>query len=295
MSYIKNKAYFTSMLQLPHGYGEVIESHLRRTQPQLGTRLSDYNKIKASINLTPSPQFIDRRQVSDTKFQIRNVSLYLQAVNSGKLAELAIPQLKPLILYYGANALFAFFVYSIFYYQNPSNHHGLDITEYNNDPVKSKLKILNRGLFARIIESYSILGMKNDFEVISYDSSSNSYQASESSRYPISTEPSLTLEELTNIRGSMRPNRMMHEFDLMDYLIIFVCSSLARYRPYLWHIILEGRKGSHFAVIEQCFHRFTRFQDRIERALIAPLAMFDPIRVLVRPEYSKYPTDNIDD
>jgi hypothetical protein len=135
--------------------------------------------------------------------------------------------------------------------------------------------------------------MTSPFSMLSYDETSKSFRKYDSSRYSILNEPAIPLDDLIKLRLGMKKSNMIHEFDLVDYAIIYVCSSLARYLPFLWHSIVEGKEGHHFAGIKQAFRRFNLLKQRLETALVAPMAICDPLHILKRAELQKYSEDEI--
>jgi hypothetical protein len=128
LSYSRDRSYFTSLLELPSGYAHAVSKLIDPLSHVLSKQLSIYNEAKASLDReNPGPSLNEAKQIRASKFQIQNVSSYLQASNFAALADAAIPQTKPLLLYYAENSLFAFFINSVFRYPGYSSGHGMKV------------------------------------------------------------------------------------------------------------------------------------------------------------------------
>ena len=51
--------------------------------------------------------------------------------------------------------------------------------------------------------------------------------------------------------------------DQFDFLFLFLASSLSRYKPDLWHTIVNGAKGDQISYFKQSFSRFEKLWDRL--------------------------------
>ena len=80
-------------------------------------------------------------------------------------------------------------------------------------------------------------------------------------------------------------------FDQFDFLFLFLASSLARYKPDMWHSIVGGEHGNEIAYFNQSFDRFDKLSARLIHVLFSiyynadylPLSHMD-----VDLDYNKY-------
>jgi len=71
------------------------------------------------------------------------------------------------------------------------------------------------------------------------------------------------LKELIEIKNNAKPSLDGYILDQTDFLFLFLASSLARYKPDLWHSIVNGDKGNEIAYFKQTFSRFDKLWDRL--------------------------------
>lgn len=81
-------------------------------------------------------------------------------------------------------------------------------------------------------------------------------------------EPCFTLEEIIELRESLGNQTNGHYYDLIDFMLIFFASSMARYKPYFWHKIIEGQDGTEFVWFKKAFDRFDLLWIRLTKTLL---------------------------
>jgi hypothetical protein len=211
--------------------------------------------------------------ISDEKgnseeFIIQNDKFYQQARYFGELAKNAIAETKPLVIHYAQQSLFGFFVYSTLSYTASSSKHGLGIV-WDPDYHNVKVRIRKSGFFPRIIDCYSLLDADTGFAIASYNRKPDGTYAfvRSTNSNGFSEESALSLAQLTQRRQEIA-NRNGHHIDVIDYLLIFIASSLARYKPFLWDKVVKGEHGTELVVFKKAFDRFELLHTRLVKALL---------------------------
>ena len=284
--YIQDIDYYRGYLALPAGYRRVIKRNGEVLQAELGSRLHDYLQVKQSLGLVNTPSYLYQIKVDD-RIVISNVSLYRQATQYLGLSANATPETKPLLMYYGMHSFMSFFAYSIFCYPGHAPSHGLKITNFPNDPGLTEVTVDSDGVFARLAECYAILGYDSDtymeasFSPIIWHADTEQFVRNEANSSPV-IGGKITLQGLLGMRISIWKNwnhpRWM--LDLIDYAVMFICSSLARYRPYNWHRITEGKSYTLINDIDKVYARFPIVKAELENVLLAPLVYESPMQRL---------------
>lgn len=255
-------------LKIPSGYNEVIKSLQNNLKSNnFHTHVKNYGDAKKAIKLHDIPEVISDARIESKEFLSHQTTLYNQAKFFGETAKTAPLNVKPMLYHYAENSLFAFFVYSLISYVPPHvSSHGLRI-DLTNELGSCTIKLRNYGLFSRIIDCYSICKTTTHFSSLEYKSSSNNYQKRDG-EFSLIKEPTLTLDDIISIRKKLGRQSDGYLYDIIDFILLFFGSSLARYRPYLWEEILRGEKNTYYIWFDQCFERFELFSDRLLQTII---------------------------
>jgi hypothetical protein len=286
---MKDLRYLRNSLRLPAGYANAIGSILNRLN-RYQENLAQYAIAKIALGIRDIPQFNTERRFSEESFVVDNISQYNQGVYYGKIAETAPDEAKPLLFHYAENSLFGFMITSCMKYCSYSNRHGITV-RFNEDPLQTSLKFRLHGFFPRIVEFFSVLGM-TAFSVFWYDEETRTYSSSmrpdpyTNMNFSLRVEPSITLSDLLTLRyqhAKRRPMYKEYETDVLDFAILFACSSLARYRPFLFHRLIEGKEDTSYATMQEAYWRYKLFRTRIELSLIQGMIMGDPTNILKIP------------
>jgi hypothetical protein len=241
-------------LRLPSGYSSIVSQIKKNLEnatddTNFPKRVNDYNRAKDSIGYTNTLSLISDDRLSSEKFLIGQIVTLSQAQYFGNAAKDAPDQVKPMLYYYAQNSLFQFFVHSLFSFSSTGGGHGLVIDKYSFDDKSDleideiKVDITNSGFFARLMDAYTLLQAETDFSPIVFDSKLQQFKKSDHA-YSILNKPRLSLGELLLKREEMGLFSKGNNFDIFDFVILFIASSLARYRPYYWNEIVEGKKGT---------------------------------------------------
>ncbi|KFM20178.1 YaaC-like Protein [Marine Group I thaumarchaeote SCGC AAA799-P11] len=262
---INDRVFFAESLLIPSSYRAIFKTiHRNLSSPNYPVICNTYKqKIEQKFHIDV-PQIKDYSEYATSDF-LRNVIFLKQAHNFGKLALNAIPEVKPLLLYYAENQLQAFFVYSIFHFKDNSFGHGLSISGNSYENIGVKIK--EKGFFQRIVNAYTILGSSWIFSPLELTGGNGLQERDDP--YSFVTTPTLRLKELIEIKNHAKPHPNGYILDQTDYLFLFLASFLARYKPDIWHEIVGGEKGDEFAYFKQSFTRFSLVWDRLIHMLFS--------------------------
>lgn len=267
---IKDTRPYLEMLLLPTGYSQILHEVRKNLEStDFVTRINDYADRKTSRGLRKSrPMFLNEQLIDSRDLQINNTTLLSQANHLGKLANDAVSDTRALLAHYAEHSLFAFFTYSILYFEQRANSHGLLLHNYNeHDPGKTEIKICSDGFFPRILDCYSILEADTAFSILRYNKDTRKFDST-NSPHSYLNEPVLTLEQLLTMRKALTADNKSFDYDIIDFLLIFGSSSITRYRPYVWRKIVQGTYSSDFAWFQQCFKRFNILKGRLTESLL---------------------------
>lgn len=256
---ITDKKFFAESLLIPHSYTKIFKKiHSNLGQPNYPVLCNTYREKLGNSFQNDAPKIKEFSNYTPADF-LRNVIFLKQAQNFGKLAKDSLPEVKPLLLYYAENQLFAFFINSIFHFDGSSKGHGLSM---NGDSYENiGIEFQKSGFFQRIVNSYTILGAPWVFSPFR-KTSSGGFESSDN-EFSINNQPVLSLKRLIELKNHVKPDPYGYVFDQTDFLFLFLASSLARYKPDIWHSIVNGENRDEIAYFKQTFSRYEKLWDRL--------------------------------
>ncbi len=204
----------------------------------------------------------------------QNITLLKNAIELWKTATRTSDAVAPILYHYSWHCFNAFFVYSFFRWQpEHCNSHGIRISKWSDDVTKIRIQFSdgNNGLFKRLVDTWSCLGTSLAFSPNIPFIEKNKINFQKNDLYFLKDSNELEVSRLLNFNPSQDFERKYWSsygrdklvFNpsintwgngatrvLRDYLILFVASSIARYRPNLWTSTLLGetRKQTDFTL-----------------------------------------------
>ena len=192
----------------------------------------------------------------------QNIALLKNAIELWKAATKTTDAIAPILYHYSWHCFNSFFAYSFFRWEpEHSKSHGIYISKWNDDVSEIQIGILNDGLFKRVLDAWTCLGASLAFSAYlpKIEGDKISFQKNElfflqdSNVFKISRLLSFNSTEdfernywRTYGREKLLRNSSFTTWGngptriLKDYLVLFVASSIARYRPILWSSTLLG-------------------------------------------------------
>jgi hypothetical protein len=201
-----------------------------------------------------------RQEKAQSGITEQNVALLRNAMEFWRTAVRVSDSIAPILVHYSWHFFNAFTAYSLFKW-HPCHTKSHGITVKLSDELRDiTIQISNHGIFGRLVDTLTIMGIPLAFSRV--------WPTVEKERVkfvpnvePISGQNGqISLEQLLEFdswnfykkindtrRGQLisgpylRTSAFLFNRFVQDYLVLFVASSIARYRPTLWHSIIVGR------------------------------------------------------
>ena len=147
---------------------------------------------------------------------------------------------KPILLYYGLSQTWGFFVASFLDHGDLPRTHGLSVI---SSTAGFRVKMHRSGAFTRLVDLLAILGIRSQYSSVLLDDTGKISESSSERKYPFD----IPLETLHGYFAEhWKMTTSSHQGVLLDqdsYMLTFVASFFARYRPEVWKRIVEGLDG----------------------------------------------------
>ncbi len=197
-----------------------------------------------------------------TEVAEENIALLKNAIALWRTAGQTNDAIAPILFHYSWHCFNSFFAYTFLRWDpQHSNSHGIYVSNFSDDVGKIKITIKKDGLFQRLVDTWTCLGTSSAFSEFIPFRKSKSINFQPNQMYFLKQSNCIELDKLlkfnptndyeryywktygrknllqnTSFRNSMNgPTRI-----LRSYLMLFVASSIARYRPILWSSVLSG-------------------------------------------------------
>jgi len=261
-----NRSWFSiEPLTLIHPYMTIQKSVVSTLTPYSSIIKRYSEKTKRPVEPLTEEYLKENPDVAE-----ENVALLKNSIELWRTATKISDSIAPILVHYSWHCFNSFFIYSLFRW-NPthSKSHGVRVT-LSDDIGKIKIQVLKHGLFKRLIDTWTLLGTSLAFSPELPVVVDGDMQFEPNARYILDSNNEISLNRLLEFAPSkfelelhsnegwkkvgrcpflansvQLPNQL-----LQSYLTLFVASSIARYRPILWHSILYGktRQESDFAL-----------------------------------------------
>ncbi len=163
-------------------------------------------------------------------------------------------RVKPIIFYYSWQQFNAFFIYTLLKWSSSSKGHGVFCNFKETDPLnisRIQIEFNDKGFFRRLVDTFVILGSPTAYAPWIPLQEGERLKFEENtihSRIPFKAELvdilNFNPEDFFRKFKSMYPEKFYDKYVdvlLTDYLLIFVSSNIARYKPQLWANVLVGK------------------------------------------------------
>jgi len=236
-----------SDLTLPYYYKEFQKYIISGTikQEDLSTRLTKFKQIATkhqACNINNE----------DLEYLSLQNSIFLK--NAKELwneSKRVSDRVRPILAYYAHQQYAAFFIYTLFRYPitSASVGHGLSI-EWGEGKKPSvsgiKVKLLENGFFRRLVDTFTIIGTPTAYgSWLPFEG--NFCENSLDSRLKVGEK--IGLPSIMNFSSDNFIKEYTAKFSiagpyidrlLTNFVLLFVASNIARYRPQLWGQVLAG-------------------------------------------------------
>ena len=251
-----NRAWYTlDLLTLSYSY-QIVQNRVVKTFSTHSEFVKRYSDItKRNVEIITSDYVNEHPEVAE-----QNIALLKNAIELWNTATKTSDAIAPILVHYSWHCFHSFFAYSLFRWDPQySRSHGISI-EIGNPLESTKITFSKKGgLFRRLIDTWTILGASLAFSPLVPILKDNEIHFSKNDMYLLNDSNELSLKELMHFNPTIfeketiskrqkdlmvcpfiaNPISLPNQF-LKSYLLLFVASSIARYRPILWHSILRG-------------------------------------------------------
>lgn len=219
--------------------GKIIENLLRRKKNDLErykTKTSDYPRL---IRVEDQEHLVHQNTIL-----LKNAHEFWQ--KSQEVTEF----IKPILYHYSFQQFSAFFIYSMFKWPMRSSGHGMSCS-LNKGINEITVHFRDRGFFKRLIDTFIILGQPTAYgSWILFESKDGLLfgENNVSLRMPtdkislvdiLDFKPLAFAKEIKAKYPNTNYDRGL-DYRFTDYLVVFIASNIARYRPALWRTIIDG-------------------------------------------------------
>jgi len=198
----------------------------------------------------------------NTEVAEENVALLKNAIELWRVASRTSDAVAPILYHYSWHCFNSFFVYTLFRWESQHvQSHGIRISKWSDDIENIEIQFLKQGIFQRLIDTWTLLGASSAFSPFLPISDDNKIDFIPNKYYLLKNSNYLSLNQLLSFNSGDFERTLYSELkeklincpflinsislptdSLKSYLIIFIASSLARYRPILWNSVLTGKK-----------------------------------------------------
>jgi hypothetical protein len=254
----------------------------------IADEVQHYSKRWASMNIRgtypDNAPGINAERAEDIAVRIKVAVQYLN------LAEQADELVRPVLLYYSLANVSGALCSAFFTWKQYRETHGLSCGG-GNVVWTTTVTIRDNGAFPRLVTTLFLLtGMPTSFnKLVAYSKPPTAHTGSGEVLEKFgSTETSTSLHQLTlrdlaefdvlaqneavkKTFGLHKGSGVSETAFLIDAMLVFVGSSLARYKPKQWRGILDGKENDARLVFDDAFERFSKFGfDRVLATLARP-------------------------
>ena len=171
-------------------------------------------------------------------------------------------EIAPILHHYCFHCFTSFFIYTFFRWkQKHVKSHGVSI-KLNDYIPDIEIKFAKKdGIFQRFLDTWALLGASLAFSPIIPIKDADEISFIKNDDYLLQNKDYITLNELLKFKPREFENKIIETFkdkwikcqfitgspitqinnNLKNYLILFTASNIARYRPYMWDLILDGK------------------------------------------------------
>lgn len=251
---MQSNSMFVPELHIPSSYKQICESIRKYVKSEYIPKCIELHKTSPENADLPSIHLnvkVLDEHVTD------NIVFLKQAETFEELAKKSSMESKPILFHYAEEHLFMFFINTVFDFDGYGGGHGMVIKNKTKYDLVG-IKINQNGFFQKIMNTYSCL---SDYTPAVFSVCDSFHMKTKTSL--------LLLSDIVNKRKSNFADVNMPgaRRDRIDFLLIFIASSLARYSPSIWNEVASGRQDDSILYIEKAFDRFDLLKTRLYYAL----------------------------
>lgn len=244
-----------------HGLLKKLEEKNYKEAVDCFKNLSDKSEIPYPLNIK---NYRRNKRILHCTIFLKNAKEFFEA---GKIAS---SDTNPIFYYYSISYLFSFLLHSLVDFDKPKLHHGIYVNTDNGISGISYKYNMYGGFFERVVHILSMLDYPSSFSsfISGIDDNDQRILMSQKTDISISNKNALLLDKLLEhdsdkdyrnlelkIGYHIPPLRYEKTSAILrDFILIFVASAIARYRPALWRNIYSGEDSKLIFHFEKSFN-----------------------------------------
>jgi hypothetical protein len=246
---------FFDRLTLSYEYGKMMSNLISRLSPLIENSVHKYSELSESaINIISENYY---RGHSD-EISLQNITYLKNALEFLRYARDSPQDIQPILFHYSWEFFTAFFKYTLFRWDSPTNSRGILATGQGTlDCVEIEFPGKS-GSFRRLVDCLAVLGIPTIFgkwlpipekKSLRFVVNDLKHSFPDIGPYRLVDFLSFQVREFTSEIGRRYGGMGQRRFDdnlrsinewLLSYVLVFAASHLARYRPTLWRGVIDG-------------------------------------------------------
>lgn len=258
--------FYYEPLTLLHTYEELLELIVDVYAPYRYIVERYSKKVNRKVHPVTEEYLEENPEVAN-----QNVALLKNAMELWRVASRTSDAVAPMLYQYSWHCFNSFFAYTFFRWEpQHARSHGIRISRWSDNIEEIKIQFLKQGgLFQRLIDTWTLLGTSLAFSPFLPIFQNDEIRFIPNPYYLLNNSSYLSVKQLLAFNSGDYERALHSDLrkklincpvlqnsisaptdDLKNYLITFVASSLARYRPILWNSVLTGKNAiqSNFAL-----------------------------------------------
>ncbi len=231
-------------LKLEYTYKDFQKKIINKLRENKKNELERYNILR----IHDCPSFI---QLDDQEDLVRQNTIFLRNSHEfWKEAQEVTEFIRPVLYHYSFQQFSAFFIYTMFKWPMLSSGHGIRCL-LSNDLSETKIEFKVTGFFKRLLDTFIVLGRPTAYGpwiplwsqegIVFCDNIVDLRMPTDKVKLVdlLDFKPHDFMKKI----GEKYPNAHYDrglDYRLTDYLVVFIASNIARYRPSLWRKIIYG-------------------------------------------------------
>ena len=257
--------FFYEPLTLLHTYKGLLKLIIDAYSPYRNIAESYSRKVNRRVYPITEEYLEEKPEVVE-----QNVALLKNAIELWRTASRTSDAVAPMLYHYSWHCFNSFFIYTFFRWEpKHARSHGIRISRWSDNIEEIEIEFLKQGLFQRLIDTWALLGTSLVFSPFLPIFENDEINFVSNNYYLLNTFNHLKVKQLLNFDSGDFERKLHLDLgkklincpvlmnsiylptdDIRSYLVIFVASNLARYRPILWNSVLIGENAvqSNFAL-----------------------------------------------
>ena len=262
---------FYDNLRLLHPYEKMMSNLISRFNPLIANSLRTYSELSSDRIELISEEYYEEHK---NEMNVQNTTYLRNAFEFLRYARNSPEDIQPILFHYSWQFFAAFFKYTFFKWSSPAGGHGIHVMLDGLDSIEIQFSGRPGGSFQRLVDCLTILGIPTIFgkwlpipekKSLTFERNDLNHSFVGGTKWHFTNILDFEVSEFVAEVGEKYKNwgfgvhdvRRVNE-ELLGYVVVFVASNMARYRPALWMKVIDASDEpslrAHNTVIESYAH-----------------------------------------